>query len=599
MFHPKRFFRLAIIWLWLAALLPAGWWMLASCRQDDDDDNNNDAPYYGESGDGVRLDWLAVYSGIGPTRPDALLIDDAGNTYLAATECRTTGTETACSRPRLVVLRLDDEGLEIWRDTQGAWVQDAVMAPAPGGGVLVAARQCPDFDAMSGECLTSEILVTRYLETGEALWSETFALDPDSLERPTAIAADGQGHVYVAGTADDGARRLLICLDADGERRWANDEESGSFTEATAVLTFDDREAAAAIAGPFFHIALFDAEGQPLWEDVGADNGAASFLVADGAGHPTVVGYTEGAADRPRLTVIKYDAAGERQWVRHFAEGEAGYQPLFATMTADGELTVAGRKTSTAKQSAFLITYQADGERTAYWEGDWPATEGAIAAAVPAAGGALAVTGSLPNYRATEAEQLFLEAGTTLFSAEGPTAWIARPPVIGVQDKGWLVCAAGQALVVASSHCRETGWVGQESGVCLATDISVGKYQPADCDGCFIDGTCYADGARRTTDTRYQCRRDSSASGWTYAGLPDDEPSDEPSDEENDDGEDDVNHDHHDDEEYESEEVVGCMCGCDCDCVDCDCEDDGDDEDETPDGDDDDDDNEKSRPDDR
>lgn len=145
------------------------------------------------------------------------------------------------------------------------------------------------------------ILVTRVGPAGAQSWQRSFSA-PGLLTRGSGIAADAAGNTVVTG----------MVVNAAGQ--------------------------------PAGQVVLkYDAAGTLLWQDVTAvDQGQATRALLDAAGNAYVLGLSSGATAPGRdMTVVKYDAAGARQWSRTVAGG------LFAAdamaFSPAGHVVVAGR----------------------------------------------------------------------------------------------------------------------------------------------------------------------------------------------------------------------------------------------------------------
>jgi uncharacterized delta-60 repeat protein len=147
-------------------------------------------------------------------------------------------------------------------------------------------------------CLFNTAVLFAQVDTA---WVRRYNGPGSDYDEGTSLAVDGQGNVYVtgystgSGTADDYA---TIKYDSAGVEQW--------------VQRYN---------GP------------------GNDNDFASSLAVDGQGNVYVTGYSTGSGTSFDYATIKYNSAGVEQWVQRY-NGPANYDDWASSLVVDGQENV-------------------------------------------------------------------------------------------------------------------------------------------------------------------------------------------------------------------------------------------------------------------
>lgn len=165
---------------------------------------------------------------------------------------------------------------------------------------------------VAGTASAGQIVVTKQSPAGTQLWQRSLAT-PGLLTRSSSIASDAQNNVLVAGTllASGGAANGLITV-------------------------------------------KYDAQGNLLWQDaLSSAQGQATRVIADATGNVYTLGLTASITGFGLdLSVIKYNAAGAREWIK----------PLTANMIAADAIAIAPNGTilATGRSSAQTLLAAVD-----------------------------------------------------------------------------------------------------------------------------------------------------------------------------------------------------------------------------------------------
>lgn len=239
--------------------------------------------------------------------------------------------------------------------------------------------------------------------TESQTWSGVLQRGTVATDSARAVAVDGSGSVYLAGSTLgglDGNLNLggedlfLVKYDATGVRQWTRQVGSAASDSANAVAV--DAAGNIYLAGSTLGVLpgpgnssaggedlivfKYDSSGVLLWSrqfgSVGSD--VARGVAVDAGGNLYLAGSTFGTllpgvgnsnAGGEDLFLIKYDGTGALQWTHQF--GSVGADRAFAVAVgSSGEIFVAGSTLGALPGNAnaggsdnFLIAYAADGSR--------------------------------------------------------------------------------------------------------------------------------------------------------------------------------------------------------------------------------------------
>ena len=236
---------------------------------------------YSSNGDQL---WDAEYSSVGDfPRPVDMKVDVAGNVCITA--------ETGPDRyvpAEILTLKYDADGNRLWaRRLDYSDGQDLPVALAvdPAGNVYVTGYSVEP-DAIEYQSV-GNYLTVKYDAAGTQLWTAEHSGPGGADDRPTAIAVDAQGNVYVTGSHT--------------AEYWVNSGTTVYFDYDYATIKYDTN-------GQQMWLAVYNSA--PRQPDEAVD------LKVDGAGNVYVIGESDGD-----IVTVKYNTAGERQWVTHFDSG--------------------------------------------------------------------------------------------------------------------------------------------------------------------------------------------------------------------------------------------------------------------------------------
>ncbi|MDZ4712177.1 MAG: SBBP repeat-containing protein [bacterium] len=195
----------------------------------------------------------------------------------------------------------------------------------------------------------------------------------------TSVAVDTAGNVYVTGcSAGSGTGKdfATIKYSPSGMQLWAmrynNDEINlDDIANEIALDALGNVYVTGQSRGIFFDDYLtikYSPSGDLLWKarynGKGNDNDIASDIKIDGLGNTFVTGYSVGASTSEDFTTIKYNPAGEQQWLASYNNPEADDIDIATSLSLDnsGNVFVAGFSIGAGSQEDYaLVKYNSSG----------------------------------------------------------------------------------------------------------------------------------------------------------------------------------------------------------------------------------------------
>jgi hypothetical protein len=254
----------------------------------------------------VQEAWVARYNASTDDEATAIAVDGSGNVYVTGHN----GT-----------IKYDSLGQEQW------------VAPGPVGAAIA-------LDTSGNVYVTGytigqnglDYLTTKYNSNGQEQWSATYNSAPgNSPDQARAVAVDGSGNVYVTGVSSTNAGfnfdYATVKYNSAGQEQWVaryngpgNDLDSAyAIAVDTAGNVYVTGESYGAGSTSDYATIKYDSAGQQQW--VARYNGPANYvdgaraMVIDGSANVYVTGYSFGVGNvGDDYATIKYNSAGQQQW---------------------------------------------------------------------------------------------------------------------------------------------------------------------------------------------------------------------------------------------------------------------------------------------
>jgi hypothetical protein len=290
--------------------------------------------------------WVARYDGPNNANDqlNAMTIDGSGNVYV------TGGSGNNNVPYTCTTIKYNSAGQEQWVARYNApnGASGQAIAVDVSGNVHVAAFASNQFNTLF--CAT-----IKYNAAGEQQWVAEYHGGANA-DEPAAIAVDKAGNVYVTGTTQicPGSDYLTLKYNSAGQEQWvARYYGPEEHLDAAKAIAVDDAGNVYVTGNSFGSYATvkYNTAGQQQWAaryDQGGYNAAAAIAL-DSSENVYVTGQVNDANGYPDYGTIKYNSAGQQQWLARY-NGPPGQGADVATAIAldgSGNVYVTGRSSRT------------------------------------------------------------------------------------------------------------------------------------------------------------------------------------------------------------------------------------------------------------
>jgi uncharacterized delta-60 repeat protein len=356
--------------------------------------------------------WVARYNGPdnGDDHAEAIAVDNLGNVYV-------TGT----SSTDYATIKYDSAGQEQWvaRYNSGFGLNEAYALVFDGSGNVYVTG------ASSGANSAEDYTTIKYNSAGQQQWVARYnGPQTISTDYALAIAIDGSGNIYVTGQSDGsgtGADYATVKYNSAGQQQWvARYNGPGNGTDAAFAIAVDDSGSVYITGDSFgsgtdfdYGTIKYNASGQEQWvaryngPGNGFDFGIA--IAVDDSGNVYVTGSSEGSVTSDDYATVKYDSAGQQQWVSRYNGPANNLDVAYAIAVDDsGSVYVTGYSDApnTAEDYA-TIKYNSGGQQqwVVRYNGPDNLFDDAYAIAIDSSGNIYVTGESSTNYVTIKYEQ--------------------------------------------------------------------------------------------------------------------------------------------------------------------------------------------------
>jgi uncharacterized delta-60 repeat protein len=319
----------------------------------------------------VTQQWTAKYSGTGNSvdLPTAMTMDASGNIYVTGQTILTGNTQA------FGTVKYNSAGAQEWLATYAGTDANNEMAKSiavdASGNVYVTG-----FSATTGAAL--DIATVKYNSAGVQQWAVRFNGTANGFDEPAKIAVDASGNVYVFGhSAMTGSSSDLVTIkyNSAGVEQWMTKYNGTTNQDEVSTAMAIDGSGNVYVLGKTrvdlfscaFVTVKYNTSGAQQWVKTYAGPGNSedtpAALVLDASGNVYVTGTSYGAGPQMDYTTIKYNTAGDQQWVARYNGTEnLGDQATALAIDAAGNVYVTGfSESATTMNDIVTIKYNSAG----------------------------------------------------------------------------------------------------------------------------------------------------------------------------------------------------------------------------------------------
>jgi len=410
----------------------------------------------------VTQAWVARYNGSANLDDGghAIVGDNSGNVYV------TGGSHGLGTDLDYGTIKYNSAGAEQWvsryNGPANGWDRAAAIARDSAGNVYVTGQS-------SGLGTDFDYATVKYDSAGQELWVARYNGPENGEDDAVAIAVDGSGNVYVTGQSTGlgtGFDYATIKYDSSGQEQWVARLPLSDRARAIAV----DSSGNVYVTGlgwccldtlPDYTTVKYDTAGQEQWvaHYNGPGNGqdAAHAIAVDSSGNVYVTGGSPGLGTNYDYATVKYDSAGQEQWVaRHDGLANIAYA---IAVDSSGDVYVTGRSAETANSPTGYGTIKYDSAGQQLWVARYGDSKNYFNIAEAIAldlSGNVYVTGVSLNTRSG------YDYATVKYDSAGQQQWVARYGGPGRRNEEgastMVVDGSGNVYVTGASPGRNTGF---------------------------------------------------------------------------------------------------------------------------------------------
>jgi uncharacterized delta-60 repeat protein len=420
---------------------------------------------------GVQEAWVARYDGPGNDfdAAEAIAADSSGNVYVTG---RSSDPDFST---HYATVKYNSAGQEQWvaRYYGPTNYQDAPTAIAidNAGNVYVTGYSF-------GSANNYDFATIKYSPAGQEQWVARYNGPNNGDDGAEGIAVDGSGNVYVTGVsrnADGFSDYVTIKYDSAGQELWVARYYSrpGNYPDEAAAIAIDASGNAYVTGTSLFYTAAsydfgtikYNPAGQQQW--VARYNGSGNrddypvAIAVDNSGNVYVTGSSWGSGTDYDYATIKYNSAGQQEWVARYNGPQNGSDyPRAIVIDNSDNVYVTGE--SMELDSGFdyaTVKYNSAGREqwVVPYDGSASLDDEPHAIAVDDAG-SVYVTGESPGLGTD------YDYATIKYDSSGQEQWIAR-----YNGPGNSYDVATAIAVDASQNVYVTGRSGVGSNLDYAT----------------------------------------------------------------------------------------------------------------------------------
>lgn len=249
--------------------------------------------------------WIRQFGSAGNDYGAGVVIDAAGNVYVAGTAGDALPGNTSSGHDDTFLIKFDSDGRQQWAHQFGTAASEDVTAAAidTAGNIYVAGYATDPDNRLPNAPEAPHGFLAKYDGAGTPQWTRAIA-SSSGTEKSNAVAADGAGNVYVVGytSGDFGSNgnagnndAYVLKYDGAGNRVWARQLGTNALDTAEAVTT--DAAGNVYVGGGTYgsdwvaFLAEYDSAGARVWVSQAPMNtNYASAVAVDPRGDVFIAG---------------------------------------------------------------------------------------------------------------------------------------------------------------------------------------------------------------------------------------------------------------------------------------------------------------------
>lgn len=292
----------------------------------------------------VTTQWRSVYNGSANDTDivTSMTVDNQGNVYVTGfSKGNLTGKDIA-------TIKYSSSGQQIWASRyDNAGKDDAANAITVDatGNVYITGYT-------TGLTSFKDYITIKYSSSGNLLWSSMYNGKGNDDDLSSAIAVDGLGNVFVTGysvgliSSED---YLTIKYNSAGNEQWINsydnpdmddiDIANSMILDGTGNIYVTGYSIGNGSAEDYATVK-YNSAGNEQWvrryNGTGNDYDITTGMAVDGSGNVIVTGYSVGSSSAEDYATVKYDPQGNSLWVNRY-NGASNSYDIATSIAADSQ----------------------------------------------------------------------------------------------------------------------------------------------------------------------------------------------------------------------------------------------------------------------